>query len=88
MKAIDIEKEKIGLAQIFSSARKEAVLLLAGGEEFILSRADDFDVEVEAIRNSPSFQSFLDKRMECKTRFPIEDIEKEVDEELKAERGG
>ncbi len=85
MKAIDIEKDKIGLAQIFSFARKESVLLLADGEEFILSRADDFEAEVEAIRNSASFQSFLDRRMKCKIRFPIEDIEKEVEDELKAE---
>lgn len=46
MKAIDIEKEKTGLAQIFSFARKESVLLLADGEEFILSRADDFGIGV------------------------------------------
>ncbi|MCP4109847.1 MAG: hypothetical protein GY749_30735 [Desulfobacteraceae bacterium] len=79
MKAIDIEKDKIGLT------RKESVLLLADGEEFIISRADDFEAEAEAIRNSASFQSFLDRRMKCKTRFPIEDIEKEVEDELKAE---
>ncbi|MCP4345457.1 MAG: hypothetical protein GY795_08015 [Desulfobacterales bacterium] len=85
MKAIDIEKDKIGLTQIFNIARKESVLLLADGEEFILSRADDFEAEVEAIRNSVSFQSFLDRRMKCKIRFPIEDIEKEVEDELKAE---
>ncbi len=85
MKAIDIEKEKIELAQIFGFARTESVLLIANGEEFILSRADDFDAEVEAISNSQSFQSFLDERMKCKTRFPIEDIEKEVEDELKAE---
>lgn len=87
MKAIDIEKEKIELAQIFSFARKEAVLLLANGEEFILSRADDFEAEVEAIRNSSSFQSFLDERMKCKKRFPVEDVEKEVEDELKAQSG-
>jgi len=84
MKAIDIEKEKIEFAQIFGFARKESVLLLANGEEFILSRADDFEAEVEAIRNSRSFQSFLDERMKCKTRFPVEDVEKEVEDELKA----
>ncbi|OQX28321.1 MAG: hypothetical protein BWK80_00915 [Desulfobacteraceae bacterium IS3] len=85
MKIIDIKKEKIGLTRIFNFARKESVLLLADGEEFILSRADDFEAEVEAVRNSAGFQSFLDSRMKCRTRFPIEDIEKEVEDELKAE---
>ena len=69
------------MAQIFGFARNESVLLIANGEEFILSRADDFDFEVEAIRYSRSFQSFLDKRMKCKTRFPIEDVEKEVEDD-------
>jgi hypothetical protein len=82
MRAINIQKDEIALAQIFNFARKESVLLLAGEEEFILSRADDFEAEVETIRNSTDFQSFLDRRMQCKVRFPIEDIEKEIEEEL------
>jgi len=84
MKTINIENEKINLADIFVLAREESVLLIANGEEFILSRADDFEAEVEAIRNSPRFQSFLDKRMECKKRFSVEDVEKEVEKDLKA----
>lgn len=84
MKAINIENEKMDLADIFVLAREESVLLIANGEEFILSRADDFEAEVEAIRNSPSFQAFLDKRMECKKRFSIEDVEEEVEKDLKA----
>lgn len=82
MKAINIENEKMDLADIFVLARQESVLLIANGEEFILSRADDFEAEVEAIRNSPSFQAFLDKRMKCKTRFSLEDIEKSLSDDL------
>jgi hypothetical protein len=85
MKVIDIEKEKIGLALIFNFARKESVLLLADGEEFILSRADDFEAEAQTLRNSSYFQSFLDRRMKCGISYPIEDIEKEIEDELKAE---
>jgi len=85
MKTIDLAKEPLGLSRIFSFARMEPVLLVMGEEEFVLSRADDFEAEVEAIRNSPSFQKFLDSRMKCKARFAIEDIEKEVDDELQAE---
>lgn len=79
MKTIDLEKEKLGLTQVIESAREEPVLLLAeNGEEFILSHADDFEMEVEALRNSPDFQTFLDERMKCKTRYSIEEIEKEL----------
>ncbi|MDM8550191.1 hypothetical protein QUF72_08945 [Desulfobacterales bacterium HSG2] len=85
MKTIDLGKERIELSRIFNFARSEPVLLLTGEEEFILSRADDFEAEVEAIRNSKKFQEFLDNRMKCKVRFPIEDIEKEVENELQSE---
>jgi len=47
-----------------------------------ISEADDFDAEVEALRNSRRFQQFLDERMRDKTRLPIEQIEKEIAEEL------
>ena len=50
--------------------------------EFILSQTDDFEAEVEALRNSQKFQEFLDERIKCKVRFPIEELEKEIEEEL------
>jgi hypothetical protein len=83
MKAIDLAKEKYELSHIFNFARTETVLLLTkNGEEFIISRADDFESEVEALRSSPAFQTFLEKRSKCKVKFSIEELEKEIDEEL------
>jgi hypothetical protein len=78
MKAIRLEKDNFDFFQIFNFARSEPVLLLMNGEEFILSRADDFDAEVESLRNNSDFQNFLDERMKCKVRFPIEEVEKEI----------
>ena len=73
MRTINLESESVELSQVLTIARTESVLLLTNdGDEFLLSRADDFDSEVEALRNSPSFQTFLDKRMNWKTTFPIE----------------
>ncbi len=83
MKAIDLNKENLKLSQIFSFARNEPVLLVVGnGEEFIISKADDFETEVEALRNSESFQKFLDERSKYKTTFSLEEVEKEIDAEL------
>jgi len=80
MRTINLESESVELSQVLTIARTESVLLLTNdGDEFLLSRADDFDSEVEALRNSPSFQTFLDKRMNWKTTFPIEEIEKEIE---------
>lgn len=79
MRAVNLETDKSELLQLLNFARIEPVLLLISGEEFILSRADDFDTEVENLRNSPSFQVFLNERMKCQVRFSIEDVEKELD---------
>ncbi len=58
-------------------ARKEPVLALTSdGEEFILSQADDFDKEVEALRNSQTFQKFLEERSQCTARIPLSKIER------------
>jgi len=43
-----------------------------------LAQTDDFAGEVKALRNSPKFQAFLEERMICKTKYPIEEIEKEL----------
>ena len=86
MRTINLEKEKIELSKIINFAREEIVLLITDdGDEFILSRADDFEAEVEALRNSASFQAFLDERMKCKVSFPIEEVEKETEKELQSE---
>ena len=84
MKSIDLLKEKPDLSEVIGFAEKEPVLIVAAnGHQFILSSADDFDAEVEALRNSARFQAFLDERMNSQVRIPIEDIEREVEEELR-----
>jgi hypothetical protein len=83
MKSIDLSKEHLELDEAMQLAEKETVLLLApNGRQFIISEADDFDAEVEALRNSRRFQQFLDERMRDETRVPIEQIENEIEEEL------
>ncbi len=87
MKTVKLEDEKLGLEEVINIARKEPVLVLTpDGKEFLISEADDFEKEVEALRGSPTFQKFLDDRLRGKATFPLEDVEKEIEKEL-AERG-
>ncbi len=75
------------VGQLFHAARSESILVLTpDGQEFIISQADRFEEEVEALRNSQRFQAFLDERMACQTRIPLEELEREIDEELQHER--
>jgi hypothetical protein len=80
---IDLATEKPDLETVIDLARHEPVLLLTpDGGEFCIAQADDFEREVEALRNSPAFQRFLDKRSRCKERIPLEKIQEEIEREL------
>ncbi len=83
MRSVDLRDEKIDLTTILHLAEEGAVLVVVGdGRQFVVAEADDFDSEVEALRNSLRFQSFLDQRMQSATRIPIEEIEREIEQEL------
>ncbi|RKZ87281.1 MAG: hypothetical protein DRR19_13835 [Candidatus Parabeggiatoa sp. nov. 1] len=84
MKTIYIEQQTTLESSVFDVAQQEPVLLfMPDGREFILTQADNFEAEVDALRNSLSFQNFLEERSKCQVRIPIEEIEREIDEELK-----
>ena len=85
MKSVDLSREKPELSQLLHAAEQEPVLLVTpDGHEFLLSEADDFEAEVDALRKSAKFQAFLDERMAEKKTVSIEEIDREIQEELKA----
>jgi len=84
MKTIDLKKEKLDLETVIKMARQEPVVLVTpDGKEFCIAEADDFEREVEALRGSQAFQRFLDERSAGTRRIPLEEIEAEIDRELK-----
>ena len=89
MKTVNLEKQKLDLDAVINLARQEPVLLLTpDGKEFCIAEADDFEREVEALRKSQAFQKFLDARSACTQRIPLEEIEKELEQELGGDRLG
>ena len=86
MRTIDLEKERLDLTHLLNLARNEPVLLVtADGQEFLVSEVDDFEREVEALRASQAFQRFLDERSARPDRASLEEIEREIDQELTAQ---
>ena len=84
MKTVDLEKEKLDLEAVIKIASREPVLLVTpDGKEFCIAEADDFEREVEALRESRAFQRFLDERSASTRRIPLEEIEAEIEHELK-----
>ncbi len=81
MKTIHIEETPLDIAGLISLARKEPLLLLtAGGEEFVVAVADDFEQEVESLRWSQAFQGFLDQRSASGRGMPLSDVEAEIEQ--------
>jgi hypothetical protein len=71
------------LAAVLHLAGQEPVLLLTpDGKEFVLTEADDFEREVEGLRRSRTFQQFLEERSKDQHRIPLEEIEREIEQEL------
>ena len=52
------------------------------GKEDCIAEADDFEREVEALRESQAFQRFYERSASTR-RLPLEEIEAEIDHELK-----
>jgi len=83
MRTVDLGKEKVDLDAVIDLARHEPVLLVTSdGKEFCIAEADDFENEVRSLRESQSFQKFLDDRSACSRRIPLEAIEGEIKREI------
>lgn len=83
MKTVDLTQEQVDLASLLLLAQNEPNLLLtAEGQEFLLSEADDFEREVDALRASKSFQQFLDERSAGKNKTSLDELELEIEREL------
>jgi hypothetical protein len=80
MKTVHLQEETLDLKTAIDLARREPLLLVTSeGQEFLLTEADDFEKEAEALRNSAAFQRFLDERSRSPRRFSLEEIEAEIE---------
>jgi len=86
MKTVNLAEEPLDLAAVIKLARQEPVLLLTpDGKEFVLTKADDFEREVEGLRKSAAFQHFLEDRSKDQRRISLEEIEREIEQDLSKE---
>ena len=77
MKTVNLAREKFDLEAVINLAGTEPVLLLTpAGREFCIAAADDFEREIESLRESKAFQRFLEERPTCAKRIPLTEIEK------------
>lgn len=63
MKTIKVTENSLNLEAILNLASEENILLeTLEGREFVLAEIDNFDREVELIRQNQEFMNFLDER--------------------------
>ena len=77
MKTIDLSKGQHSLDEVLALAKSEAVLIhSAGGEDFLIEPADEFDREAAALGGSEKFSSFLKARSNETGDIPLNEIRK------------
>jgi len=78
MRVIELTTSQNSLDDLLKIARQETVILRkANHEGFVLAPIDEFDMEVELLRNNQEFMAYLDGLFNQKATIPLEDIEKE-----------
>jgi hypothetical protein len=78
VRTIDLATECVDLAAVMRLAEREPLLIVSEGQEFVLSPADDFEAEVQALRNSACFQEFLDARRKEGGRVTLDELERRI----------
>ena len=79
MTVIDLGKTHPSLDDLIGLAKDGVVVLRKpDGTAFALAQLDDFEVEVELLRNSPDFLSFLRQCSREEATIPLDDLRKEL----------
>lgn len=80
MKVIELGQSQPTLDEVIGQATEEPLVLRKpDGSVFILSQVDDFDVEVELLKNRPDFLAFLRGLSQEQATISLQDLRKELD---------
>jgi hypothetical protein len=79
MLVINLAESRPTLDDVIGLATKGVVVLRKpDGSAFAVAALDDFDVEVELLRNSPDFLSFLRQLSNDKASISLDELRKEL----------
>jgi hypothetical protein len=79
MTVIELTETHPTLDEVMGLARDGVVVLRKpDGSAFAVAQLDDFEVEVELLRNNPDFLSFLRQLSREEASIPLEDLRKEL----------
>ena len=79
MKIIELGHIHPTLDEVIDLAEEELLVLRKpDGSVFALSLVDDFDVEVELLKNNPEFMDFLKQLSQEKATISLQDLREEL----------
>ncbi len=79
MKVIELKQTQPTLDEVIDLAEEELIVLRkSDGSVFALSSVDDFDVEVELLKNNPEFMAFLSQLSQEEATISLQDLRKEL----------
>ena len=79
MKIIELEKEQFTLDEVITLAKNEALVLRkSDGQMFALAPINDFEVEVELLKNNTEFMAFLKQLSQEKATISLKSLREEL----------
>ena len=79
MRVIEIERSHPTLEQVIDWAEDETIILKRkNGTVFVLSSLDDFEMEVQSLRNNPEFMALLQQWSQEDSVISLADLRKEL----------
>jgi hypothetical protein len=79
VKVIEL-KNSSTVDELIRAAKHELIVLRkSDGSMYALSQLDDFDVEMELLKNNPEFMTFMKRLSKEKAAISLQDLRKELD---------
>ncbi|MBW1717191.1 MAG: hypothetical protein JRJ77_15445 [Deltaproteobacteria bacterium] len=79
MKTINLSSHQLSVIELLRMARNDALLVKSqDGDTFIISTADEFDSEVELLRQNHSFLAMLDEFKKEENTISFEEVERNL----------
>lgn len=80
MKIIELENGQLTLDEVMALAKSEAVVLRkSSGEMFALAPVNDFEVEVELLKNNAEFMAFLKQLSQEQATISLRSLREELE---------
>ena len=79
MKTIELAADTPSLPELIELAAGENIIInTPQGKQFVLAELDDFELEVEQLKNSKEFMAFLDQRSKERGTTSIEELRSDL----------